>query len=435
VRSSPAGDSSPAVDRSLADIAELVRGEIGVTLPASRRPALRAALSRVAAGLDPGDFLRAISDPARGPDLMGRLIDEVTVQETAFVRSRHQLDTIPWGSLLRSARAAGSGHIRVWSAGCASGEEAYTLALLAAEAFAPAPATVDVLGTDISGAALAAAAAGRYRERAVHGLEAPLRQRYLERQADNTYCVGERLRRLVRFRRHNLARDPIPPLGEAGFDVVACRNVLIYFDPPLVERVIELLRRSLRPGGMLVLGAADALQRTAGPPVARVSRPELPAPAARAGTQPRPAQRPLRRPLGRQDEPLTRERRLSAALQAADRGDYDEARAIVASLLVDNQLDADAHFVQGLVALSAGEPAQAVAALRRALYTDATFTLAAFTLGRSYDALGDVPAARRAYAQALRTLDPDDHRHEQMLQQINIGDIAEACRARLSGRA
>jgi chemotaxis protein methyltransferase CheR len=106
----------------------------------------------------------------------------------------------------------------------------------------------------------------------------------------------------------------------------------------------------------------------------------------------------------------------------------------VASLLADNPLDADAHFVQGLVRLAAGEPASAATALRRALYIDATFALAAFALGRSYDALGDIPAARRSYEQALRTLDPDDHRHEMLLQQVDLGDIASACRARLAVR-
>ena len=136
---------------------------------------------------------------------MDRLIDEVTIQETTFVRNRDQLDAIGWPDTLQRARAHGSGTIRVWSAGCATGEECYTLALLAAEAFAPGQAPVDVLGTDISAAALAAAGAGRYRERAIHALAEPLRLRYLERQADNTYLVGERLRRLVRFRRHNLA--------------------------------------------------------------------------------------------------------------------------------------------------------------------------------------------------------------------------------------
>jgi chemotaxis protein methyltransferase CheR len=413
------------VKNSLGEIAELILRETGVVLPPAREAALQAAVGRVAPGLDPRAFLRATSDPMSGRALLERLIDQVTNQETTFVRDRRQLGTIAWHSLLRGVHAAGSGTIRVWSAGCASGEEVYTLALLAAEALAPARTPVDVLGTDISGAALAAAAVGLYRERAVRALDASLRQRYLERQADGRYLVGEQLRALVRFRRHNLARGPFPPLDEVGFDLVICRNVLIYFDAPLVERVIDSLGRSLRPGGVLVLGAADALQRMTAPPAARRG-----GPAAGAGLP----RRPLRRPLGRQRQPSSRDERLAAALDAADKGDREDALAAVATLLLENPLDADAHFVQGLVTLEAGEPAKAAAALRRALYTDASFALAAFTLGRSYDALGNGPAARRAYEQALRTLDPEDHRHELMLQQVDIGDIAAACRARLSVR-
>jgi chemotaxis protein methyltransferase CheR len=410
----------------LAEIAELILRETGVALPAARQIPLRAAVGRVAPGLDPGAFLRATSDPVGGRALLDKLIDEVTNQETTFLRDRRQLDAIPWPSLLRGVQAAGSKTVRVWSAACASGEEVYTLALLAAEALALARTPVDVLGTDISGAALAAAAAGRYRERAVGGLSPALRQRYLDQQADGSYLVGERLRGLVRFRRHNFVRDPIPPRGEDGFDVVVCRNVLIYFEAPLVERVIGLLRRSVRPGGLLVLGAADALRRPAGSLAGRAGLP---------GSEASSPERTLRRPLVHPLQPaLSREQRLTAALDAADKGARDDALAGVASLLADDPLDADAHFVRGLVTLAAGEPAQAVAALRRALYTDATFALAAFVLGRSYDALGDMPAARRAYEQALRTLDPEDHRHELLLQQVDIGDIAAACRARLAGR-
>jgi tetratricopeptide (TPR) repeat protein len=131
---------------------------------------------------------------------------------------------------------------------------------------------------------------------------------------------------------------------------------------------------------------------------------------------------------------LPREQRLAAALDGADQGDRDGALAHVASLLADDPLDADAHFVDGLVALEAGRPAQAAAALRRALCADPSFGLAAFTLGRAYDGLGDTQAARRSYELALRTLDPEDERHGRMLQQVDIGDIAAACRARLARR-
>ncbi|HTZ27416.1 MAG TPA: CheR family methyltransferase [Streptosporangiaceae bacterium] len=405
-------------------IADLIRRETGVVLPVTRETAIMAAVAKVAPGLDLTAFLRAASGD---PDLVRRLIDELTVQETAFVRDRAQFDEIAWDGLRRAALAGGSQTIRVWSAGCASGEEAYTLALLAAEAFAPAPPPVDVLGTDVSGAALAAATAGQYRERAVRGLEPSLRQRYLDRQADGSYLVGRRLRALVRFRRHNLVRDPAPPPGESRFDLVVCRNVLIYFDPPTIAKVIESLKRSLRPPGVLLLGAADALHRTASEPV-----PDRPA-RSRRRPEGRPAGRqPARRPPPAGRPPPAREERLAAALDAAGNGDRDGALAQVGSLLGENALDADAHFVAGLVGLGAGRPAEAVAALRRALFADPSFGLAAFTLGRAYDELGDTPAARRSYQLALRTLDPADDRHRQMLQQVEIGDITAACRVRLS---
>jgi chemotaxis protein methyltransferase CheR len=407
---------------SLAAVAELVRRETGIAHTVANETVVRAALRRAAPSLEPGDFIRAASDPVRGRDLVDRLIDEVTVQETTFVRDRDQLDSIGWHGLLRSAHAAGSAVIRVWSAGCATGEEPYTLALLAAEAFAPAPPPVDVLGTDISGGAIAAATEGRYRERAIRALDAPLRRRYLDYQGDGTYLVSQRLRGLVRFRRHNLVRDPLPPPGEVGFDIITCRNVLIYFDAPAAERVLEGLDSSLAPHGKLLLGVADALRRTfqVPAPESPASRPCAPQPGGRSPV-PRP-RTPPREPRGR---------RLAAALAAAGKGHRDAALAEVQSLLARNPLDADAHFVYGLVVLEAGEPARAVVAFRRALYTDPTFALAAFTLGCAHDALGDQAAARRAYEQALRTLDPADTRHELLLQQVDIGDIAAACQTRL----
>jgi len=407
----------------IAAVAELIRRETGIALTAASETLVRGALRRAAPGLEPGDFLRAASDPVRGRGLVDRLIDEVTVQETTFARDRDQLASIPWHGLLRSARAAGSGVIRVWSAGCATGEEPYTLALLAAEAFAPAPPPVDVLGTDISCGAIAAATEGRYRERAIRALDAPLRRRYLDHQDDGSYLVSRRLRELVRFRRHNLVRDPVPPLGEVGFDIITCRNVLIYFEAPVAERVLERLDVSLRPDGKLLLGVADALRRTlqVAAPETQANRPRAAPPGERSPV-PRP-RTPPREPRGR---------RLTAALTAAGQGHRDTALAEVQSLLACNPLDADAHFVHGLVVLEAGEPARAVAAFRRALYTDPTFALAAFTLGCAHDALGDQAAARRAYQQALRTLDPADTRHELLLQQIDIGDIAAACRTRLN---
>jgi chemotaxis protein methyltransferase CheR len=432
------------VTGALTALAALIQRTTGMTVLPGRETALRLAVGRAAPGLEPEDYLLATRDPVYGPGLVDRLIDEVTVHETSFARDMPQLGTIDWRALHRAVRAAGSDVIRVWSAGCATGEEAYTLALLAISAFAPGAPPVDILGTDISGAVIAAAETGCYRPRAVRALDPQLRNRHLERQADGTYQVSGRLRSLARFGRHNLIHDPFPPPGEARFDLILCRNVLIYFEPALARQVTELLKSSLRPGGMVMLGAADVLQvspartgepRPQGPGPARptASRPAAdrpaPGPAAEA---PRQAMRVLPRgPLPTGQRVLTRDQRLTATLTAAASGDRTGALEHAASLVEAHPLDADAHFLHGLVALEAGDPAKARDALRQALCADPGFSIAAFTLGRAYDALGDGTAARRAYLQALRNLDPDDRRHESLLQQVDLADIAAACRARL----
>ncbi len=157
----------------------------------------------------------------------------------------------------------------------------------------------------------------------------------------------------MRFAPHNLSRDPIPPPGEAAFDLIVCRNVLIYFDGETVERVIDGLERALRPDGMLILGSADTLCGTVRRLAGIGAEPAAPAPARRAA-------RVFRRPLGR-----------AAAEEAPS-----------------DSLDAEASFLKGVSALEAGDAPAAAASLRRALYVDPTFGLAAFTLGRAHEAAG-----------------------------------------------
>ena len=378
---------------ALDQLADLVHRETGIRLAAHQHPFLQSALDRIDAGSDPAEFARGLADSRRGPRLLARLIEEVTVKETSFLRDHGQLASIDWSLLLARAHARGDARVRVWSAACATGEEAYSLALLASEAFGAERPAVTILATDISPDALARARVGSYRPRSVRHLGPAMRARHLRAEGEQL-VVGERLRELVTFARHNLIRDPFPPLGEAPFDLILCRNVLIYFDAATCGRVLASLEQALASTGTLVLGAADALCATA----ARM---------ADAGTRgPAPERRPsrtLRRPLGRQ--PVVDE----------------EAR---------DPHDAADYFRRGLEALERDDPAAAVASLRRALYVEPDFGLAAFKLGAAHEALGDPASARRAYNQALRALDPHE-RHEAFLGQVDLADIATAARARL----
>jgi chemotaxis protein methyltransferase CheR len=402
--------SAPALER----LADVLRRETGIVIAGSRLASLETGLARLRPPLDADAFLR--SGPA-GPrdDLLERLVDEVTINETFFFRQRDELSAIEWRPLLDAARAAGSETIRVWVAACSTGEEAYTLAMLASEAFGGPHAPVSILATDISTAALERARKGSYRGRTVRTLDERMRARYFVPDGDGL-AVGDALRRMVEFKRHNLVDGTLPHPGSRQFDLIACRNVLIYFDGETVERAIATLERALAPCGMLVLGAADQLCGTA----RRLAHPA-------AAPAPPPAPRELRRPLGRDEPQVAEAPVLASALEAANEGSLRDAVEITERMLDSDPLDADAYFVRGLAELGLGEPDAAVASLRRALYVDPTFGLAAFKLARAQELRGDRDAAARAYEQALHTLDPDDSRHEAILDQVNVADVAVAC--------
>ena len=420
---------------ALGQVAELIRRETGIDVKESQLTSLTAALARIAPGMDAQRFLLESADPVAGGGLIGRLIDEVTVQESYFFREVAELRSLDWRELLEVARAGGGDSVRVWVAACATGEEAYTLAILATEAFWPDPPPVSILATDVSSAAIEAAARGVFSERSLRNVPSELASRYFTPKGRGL-GVREDLKRLVRFRRHNLSRDPYPPAGEVQFEAIACRNVLIYLGAAEIEKALAGMESALRPGGRLILGAADRLTRVAkdlGPGSRSVPR----APAApRRPSAPsrirRGAER--RRIRGRKAVPRAAapERGgIEAALAAADGGDLEAALEISGRVIAEEPLDADACFVHGLAALASGSAEQAVASFRRALYVDPSFALAAFQLGRAFDSIGDGGAARRAYEQALRSFDPNDRRHELILDQVDVGDLAAACRARL----
>jgi chemotaxis protein methyltransferase CheR len=386
-------------------VAELVRSESGISIRPPQRRALEAAIARAAPGEDAAGFLRLATEPVTGAAYIQRLIDEVTVQESSFLRDPQQLDAINWPGLVEAARD----RVRIWVAGCATGEEAYTLVLLACERLGTDEPPIDVLATDVSQAALDAAAAARYRSRAVEPLDARMRERWFTSNGA-TYEPIPALRRPVRFARHDLVHDPAPPLGEGLFDLITCRNVLIYFDGPTVDRVIGSLEGALHTEGMLLLGAADQLRGATRRLVETTPHRDRPTP-----------KRPERTP----------EELLADALTAADEGRRADALGATAALLAANPLSAEGYYVRGLVQLAEGAASEAVSSLRRARYINPLFSLASFALGRAYDELAEPDSARRAYEQALRTLDPDDVRHEALLRQVDLGDIAAACRARL----
>lgn len=423
---------------ALAEVARMIQHESGIELKSSQLPSLQAAIARIDRSLT----AEALLDRAVSTETLQRLIDEITIRETFFFRHQSELEAIEWYSMLDAARARGSSVVRVWVAGCASGEEAYTVAILACEAFACAVPPVRVLATDIAPTALRQAIRGHYGNRSVSTLREGVRERYFSSE-DGVTSVGERLRALVEFRRHNLVRDPIPPVGEQPFDVILCRNVLIYFDRPTVEHVLRRLEGALAPDGLLLLGAADRLSRQS-LPVSRI-RPGIPDPPASSTNAPRRALPRTSRENGAGASP-ERSRTLAGrpqqaqphikstpaeAMRAADRGELDLAVAIARDVLAEDPLDSQAHFIRGVAELAREDARAAVEPLRHALYIDPNFSLAAFKLACAHDALGELGPARRAYERTLRTLDHCAPEQTARSDQLDLLDIAAACHTRL----
>ena len=199
--------------------------------------------------------------------------EALLVHETYFFRHPDQLQLLADVLLPRAlaARAAtGSRQLRLWCAGCSSGEEVYTLALLVQTAIA-ARAEADawdvlILGTDLSAPTLELARAGHYALLA--GLnsfrDVPEFARHhfndIFSAASTTWSAGPELRRLTRFQPHNLVCDP-PPLRDV--DLVLCRNTLIYFDDAQQRAAVAALEGALRPGGALLLGPAESASESA----------------------------------------------------------------------------------------------------------------------------------------------------------------------------
>jgi chemotaxis protein methyltransferase CheR len=386
-------------------LADLIRDVAGLRLEQTRHHALRAALARAWPGASHAELLRRALDPGTGPATVATLIDEVTIKETTFLRDRGQLASIDWHGLLAVTRESGSGVVRVWSAACATGAEPYSLALLACEAFGSTTPPVRILATDISSSAIACAMSGRYGTRTVQGVEDPLRGRYLERSG-NHFTVVPALRELVEFAPHNLVSDAYPPPGQAPFQLILCRNVLIYFDAETCARVAAGLERALAPGGRLMLGAADALCVRGRAATALPQRAARPDPSVTPGSTRRP-----RRARPAAAEPLPSSR---------PTGDL---------------MDPNAHYLLGLDELESGDPAAAVSSLRRVLYLDPEFELAAFALGRAHEEVGEPDAARRRYEQALRMLEVRSEPGERLAGAIDAATLTDACEARIAALA
>lgn len=238
-------------------VAGLVRDATGLTFPAARVADVEAAIRRAMQRHDiarPGGIATLLnSDDAAREELVA----DLTIGETYFQRDPAQFDLLRTRILPELLRSRSADRpVRVWSAGCASGEEPYTVAMLFDELNALDRCAIT--GTDIARRRLEDAQRGVYSRWSLRNTPDAIRQRYF-RERGRYYELMPRLREHVNFRYLNLAEDRFPSLsvGIWGMDVILCRNVLIYFDQETVRQVAERLIATLSEDGWLIMGASD----------------------------------------------------------------------------------------------------------------------------------------------------------------------------------
>lgn len=405
-------------------IVELVRAGTGLTLPNRDRPRTERAL-RGGARAEACRSLRAYEHLLRDDaGALSRLATRLTVGETYFFRDSAQMQLLRGLVLPDIAAARGSGMIRLWSAGCSSGEEAYSLAMIAAEA--GLLAQVEVRGTDLSAEAITRARAARYGIWSLRGVDERRRQSFFE-SAGEAVTVRPDIRRRVRFTVANLLEEP-----PGRFDLVVCRNVLIYLTETAVARVAENLCASLRPEGWLVTGAADppleipglSRERTTHGLVyrRRISEPAPPPPAA---TRPLAhvlatdvaagrARRPRPQPQGRArvaplpPAPTDEVERLRIL---ADTRPQDEVKRELARAINGSPTDPRLRYLTALLHLDWGCWPAAADHARAAIFLEPRLVAAHLVLGHAERQRGNPRAAARSYdavAALLVEVPPDE---------------------------
>lgn len=457
---------SQLVGQEAEAVAAYIAARAGVSVSGARHPELVARVEQamVSAGIPSAQRFCALLEQDSAS--FDRLVVALTVPESYFFRESPQIELLASEVLPERAEARGpDGTLRLWSAGCASGQEAYTLAILLDEKRLSGRALI--LATDLSLQALETARRGVYGKWSLRAVDDGRRRDYF-RAVPGGYRVEPGLDRLIAFQHHNLLDDNKDP-RMADMDVVLCRNVLVYLTPDAIQNVGRRLAASLAPGGWLLtaatdphLGAVEGLQATmtpAGVAYRRVvgasravmkstrpqheprSQPQPQKTRPKSRRSPVPPAVPARPPVS-PSEPGDDDQKdpLEPARQALASGDYelaaDRAAALVAELKGEAAgahvvlvralgsagrlaaaaeaaaeaaarypLHVELRLLQGIVLLESGRPDEAAAAAKAALYLEPDLAMAHLTLARAHQARQDNAAALRSYRNALAVLE------------------------------
>jgi chemotaxis protein methyltransferase CheR len=381
----------------------LIAGRLGLSFSGSREAdlehrLLEAVRSSQARSVD--DYLAWLAaQPDEGPG-WARLASLLTIGETYFFRDRacfQALEETVLPALVADRRARGALRLRLWSAGCATGEEPYSLAILL-DRLLPDRARwqLTILGTDLNPDALDAARRGVYREWSLRSLPDALRARYFVRRGTGRFELDPCVRSMVALTTANLT-DELPPLvADHPIDLILCRNALMYLTEDALATAVGRLQGALARGGWLVVAPAEASAQRFRPlvpvnfPGAIFFRKGQATKAGAAAALALPVRAPEPRdavvraarsaapvpPLPPAPERETEERASAAqplleqARALADRGELPEALRLCKAALEERRLDPEVHRLLAAIHQERGDVPAALAALRRALYLD-----------------------------------------------------------------
>lgn len=251
-------------DAQFKKLRTIIYDRSGIHFPDNKKYILESRLGLRLAELEIEDFDHYISFISVGPyrdDEFQEMFNRITINETSFFRNEPQLDHFEKSVLaqLLEARKA-TKRIRVWSAACSSGEEPYTLAIMLHRTLGVRLADwrVEILGTDISQKMLDVAVEGLFSDYAMRSTPEFVRRRYFKQEGKH-WRIDPTVRSMVSFEHMNL-RDRLAARRHGTWDVIFCRNVMIYFDTPMKKQVVQMFHEQLAKDGTLFIGHSESLR-------------------------------------------------------------------------------------------------------------------------------------------------------------------------------
>ncbi len=396
-------------DAELSRFNELVAGHLGLHFPRERWPDLErgfyAAAEECGFNQDVEGYLQTLLSSVWTQDQMEILAAYLTIGETYFFREKRSLEILQERIVpeLIRAHASRGRPIRIWSAGCATGEEPYSIAIVLSKLMAGLKhGEVEILATDINTRSLHKAFQGIYSSWSFRGTPAWVRRTCFEIAANDRAAINSNLKKMVRFAPLNLTDDDYAPLSNCtgGVDVIFCRNVLMYFTPMGMRKVIRQLYRYLAADGWLIVSATETchelfsefatvnlgdvtlyrkstarLPAALALPVGDVTGSSTPLPEWTVQAAGQMAAVPVSQ-NGRDARAM-----FSLARICANQGKLAEALAWCDKAIAVDKLAARVHYLRATILQEQSSIPEALLALRHAVYAEPQFVLGHFALG------------------------------------------------------